>query len=78
MTVVKIKKLNTQKKFVIKRKRKFEDYKNCLKSTQLEKKKTSKKIEIDAESLKKGYKEFIRNKKLISNTQQRFKRYNVF
>ena len=39
MTVVKIKKLNTQKKFVIKRKRKFEDYKNCLKATQLEKKK---------------------------------------
>ena len=54
MTVVKIKKLNTQKKFVIKRKRKFEDYKNCLKATQLEKKKKHlKKLKLTQRVLKK-------------------------
>ena len=36
MTVVKKKMQNTQKKCVIKRKLKFEDYKNCLEAIQLE------------------------------------------
>ena len=35
MMVVKIKKQNTQKKCVIKRKLKFETYENCLKAAQL-------------------------------------------
>ena len=36
---MKIKKAKGTKKYVIKRKFKFEDYKNCLKATKLEKKK---------------------------------------
>ena len=36
--VVKIKKQKTQKKWVIKRKLKFENYKNCLEATKLENK----------------------------------------
>ena len=40
---MKIKKAKGTKKYVIKRKLKFEDYKNCLKATKLEKKKKEKK-----------------------------------
>ena len=40
---MKIKKAKGTKKDVIKRKFKFEDYKNCLKATKLEKKKIKKK-----------------------------------
>ena len=38
MTIVKIKKQKAQKKCVIKRNLKFENYKNCLEATQLENK----------------------------------------
>ena len=38
MTVVKIKKQKAQKKCLIKRKLKFENYKNCLQGSQLENK----------------------------------------
>ena len=65
------------KKCVIKRKLKFENYKNCLEATQLENKINyleTNKIGID------GIKEFIKNNKSILKIQQRFKseRHNVF
>ena len=64
------KKAKGTKKCVIKGKYKFEDYKNCLEATQLENKpKNLEKNEIDIDSLQKGYKEFIKNDKLILKTQ---------
>ena len=54
------KKAKDTKKCVIKRKLKFEDYKNCLEATQLENKINhldKNKIEVD--SLKNDHKEFI-------------------
>ena len=76
MTVVKINKQRTQKKCVIKRKLKFQNYKNCLESAPLD----NKINKINIECLKKHNKKFIRNNKLILKTQQRFKseRHNVF
>ena len=74
---IKNKKKKNTKKCVIKRKRKFQHFKNCLEAAQtknkinhLEKNKT------DIDSLK----EFVKNNKVISITQQRLKteRYNVF
>ena len=48
---------------------KFEDYKNCLKEAQTKNKLSHlEKHKIDADSLK----EFIKNDKLILNTQRRF------
>ena len=38
MTVVKIKKQKAQKRCVIKRKLKFQDYRNCLEAAQIERK----------------------------------------
>ena len=65
MTVVKIKKQDT-KRCVMKRKLKFENYKNCLEAAQLDNKigylETN---EISVDSLKKDHKEFIKNYKLI-------------
>ena len=53
MTIVKIRKQKTQKS-VIKRKLKFENYKNCLEATQLENKINHlEKDEIDIDCLKK-------------------------
>ena len=62
------------KKCVIKRKLKFEDYKNCLKAAQIENKINHlEKSKIDVDSLK-------QDNKLILKTPQRFKneRNNVF
>ena len=53
---MKTKKAKGTKKYVIKRKFKFEDYKNCLKATKLEKKKIKKKqkkIKLTQEVLEK-------------------------
>ena len=73
MTVGKIKKQKAQKS-VIKRKLKFENYKNCLEATQLENKINHlEKIKTDIYSLKKDHKEFRKNNKLALKTQQRFK-----
>ena len=60
------------KKWFIKRKAKFQHYKNCLKAAQLERK-------IDINSLKEYKREFVKSNKLITKTQQRFKseRHNV-
>ena len=71
----KIKKMCHKKKF------KFEDYKNCLETTQLE----NKIIHInnnktDVKSLIEHPKNFLKNKKIILKSQQKLKskRYNVF
>ena len=54
MTVVKIKKAKGTKKCVVKRKLKFESYKNCLEATQLENKINYLEInEINIDSIKK-------------------------
>ena len=66
---------------MIKRKPKFEYYKNLLQATQLENKKNRiEKIKTDADSLKESHEKFIKNNKLMLKTQQRFKsqNHNVF
>ena len=71
------KKTKDAKKCVIKRKLKFEDYKNCLEAAQIENKINHlEKNKMDVDSLK----EFIKNNNLMLETQQRFKseRHNVF
>ena len=78
---MKMKKQKAQKKCVIKRKLKVEDYENCLEATQIENKiKHSEEDKADVGSLKEDQKEFIKNNTLILKTQQRFKsqRHNVF
>ena len=58
---MKIKKAKSTKKFVIKRKLKFEDYKNCLEATQIENKINHlEENKIDEDSLKEDHKEFIK------------------
>ena len=60
---------------------KLENYNNCLEITELEKKVNHlEKNNIDVDNLKEDYKEFTKNNKLISKTQQTFKseRHNVF
>ena len=56
------KKSKIQKKCVIKRKSKFENYKNCLEATQLENEVSHLKIKtkIGVDSFKKDHKEFIK------------------
>ena len=49
------------KKWFIKRKAKFQHYKNCLKAAQLERK-------IDINSLKEYKREFVKSNKLIIKT----------
>ena len=64
------KKAKGTKKFVIKRKGKFENYKNCLKATQLENEISySEKSKINKNSIK----DFLENNKTIIKIQQRFK-----
>ena len=66
MTVVKIKKQNDTKKCVIKRKLKFENFKNCLQETELENIINHlEKNKIDIDSLKKDHQKFVRHNKLI-------------
>ena len=71
---MKIKKVKGAKMCVIKN-IKFQDYKNCLKTAQIERKISylSKK-QTDVDSLEEDQKEFIQNNKIILKTQQRFKR----
>ena len=72
-------KLKGTKTCLIKEKLKFGDCKNCLKETDLKNKINHLEKKIDADSLKKGYKEFIKYNELILKTQQRFKseRHNI-
>ena len=74
------KKAKETKKCVIKRKLKFQDYKNCLEAAQIERKLNYlRKKKIDVDSLIEDQKEFVNNK-IILRTQQRFKSktHNVF
>ena len=59
---------------------KFENYKNCLTATQVENKIKNLENKIDVDSLKKNYKELIKNNELILKTQKRYKseRRNAF
>ena len=71
------KKAKDTKKCVIKRKLKFENYKNCLEATQLENETNylvRNKIDINR------IKEFIKSNKSVLKIQKRFisKRHNVF
>ena len=69
------------KKCVVKRKLKFEDYKNCLESVQIENKISNlEKNRNEVNIVKKDHKEFIKNNKLILKAQQRFRseKHNVF
>ena len=59
------------KKFVIKRKLKFENYKNCLEATQPKNKVSYiEKNKTDTDSMKTNHKELIKNNKLVLKTQQ--------
>ena len=76
-----IKKSEGTKKCVIKRKLKFQDYKNCLKASQIISKVNNlekKKVNIDY--LKEDQRKFIEKNKITLKTQQKFKsqRHNVF
>ena len=74
------KKTKGTKKCAIKRKLKFQDYKNCLEAAQIESKiNYLRKKKIDVDSLMENQKEFVNNK-IILRTQQRFKSetHNVF
>ena len=62
------------KSCVIKRKLKLKDYKNCLERTQVENKLNHiEKNEIQVDSLKKDYKEFMKNRNIMLGTQQNLK-----
>ena len=68
------KKAKDTKECVIKKKLKFENYKNWLEATQLENKINHlEKNKIDKDRIKKSPKEFIRKNQLILKTQYRFK-----
>ena len=68
------KKSKGTKRCVLKRKLKFENYKNCLEATQLEYKiNYLEKSNIDVDSIRENHKEFIKNNKSILKIQQRFK-----
>ena len=75
------KKAKSRKKCVIKRKLKFENYKNCLEAIQLKNEINNlENNKTDIESLEKYKIEFIKNNKLTSKTQERFESewHNVF
>ena len=64
-----------------KKKLEFENYKNCLEAVQIENKVNHlEKSKTDEDSLKEDQKKSIKNNKLISKRQKRFKseKHNVF
>ena len=76
-----IKNRKDTRKCVIKRKLKFQVYKNCLEVAQTENEIYHvEKNKTDVDSLQEGQKEFIKNNELILKTQQRFRNetHNVF
>ena len=68
-----VKKAKGTKKLVIKRKLKFENFKNCSEATQLENKINYLENKIDKDSIKENHKEFIKNYKLRLKIQKKFK-----
>ena len=74
-------KISRQKKCVIKRKIKFEDYESYLEANHFENEiKNLQKNLRDMNSLKKNQKEFIKNIRLILKSQQKFRsvKHNIF
>ena len=72
MTMMETKKQKAQK-CVIKRKLKFQDYKNCSEAVQIENKISHFRKKIDVDSFKEDQKDFVKNNKLILKAQQRFR-----
>ena len=72
---MKIKKQKAQKSVTQKKKIKFQNYKNCLETAQIENKINHlEKNRIDVDILKKVHQEFIKNNKLILKLQQIFRK----
>ena len=72
------KKAKGTKRYVIRRKLKFQNYENCLEATQLVNQiKHPEKNKIDMDSITKHHKEFIKNNKSTSKTQKN-ERHNIF
>ena len=63
------KKAKGTKMCVIKRELKFQNYKSCLKATQLENKIEDLEKKIDTNNIKENHKEFIKNNKSILKVQ---------
>ena len=79
--VIECKKAKGTKKGGMKRKLKFENYKNCLEASQHENKINHlERNKTDVDNLKEDHKEFVRNNRLILKTHQRFRyeNHNVF
>ena len=71
------KKKNGKKNWVVKRKFKLENYKNCLKATQLENKIIHlNNNKIDVKRIISSRKEFITNEKVILKSRQKYKSEN--
>ena len=81
MIAIEIKKVKGTKTCVIKRKLKFDGYKNCLEGTELENKiNQPEKNKLDVDSLREKHKESIKINRLILKSQQRFRceKLNIF
>ena len=72
------KKEKDSKRCVIKIKLKCQDYKNCLEVAQIENKINNlEKIKIDVDSIIEDQKELMKDNKLTSKTQQRFRKKSI-
>ena len=73
------KKAKGTKKCVIKRKLKFQDYRNCLEAVQVKRKiNYLRKKKIDVDSLKEDQKEFVNNKLILKTQRFKSERHSVF
>ena len=73
------KKARGTKKCVIKRKLKFQDYRNCLEAVQVKRKiNYLRKKKIDVDSLKEDQKEFVNNKLILKTQRFKSERHSVF
>ena len=73
------KKAKGTKKCVIKRKLKFQDYRNCLEAVQVKRKiNYLRKKKIDVDSLKEDQKEFVNNKLILKIQRFKSERHSVF
>ena len=73
------KKAQGAKKCVIKRKLKFQDYKDCLEAAQMERKiEYFKKKIFYIDSLKEDQKEFLKHKQILKTQQYKSERHDVF
>ena len=73
------KKAKGTKKCVIKRKLKFQDYRNCLEAVQVKRKiNYLRKKKIDVDSIKEDQKEFVNNKLILKTQRFKSERHSVF